>query len=118
MAQPSNDAWVKGNLMNVNHYLFVRRALVIAAAPACAALGGCMSSSPIWDAHFGEAVRTVTQAQVIDAGAGARNPSAPGIDGKAANSAMGQYQKSFEAPPKTFTPLVLGVGTGGEGGGQ
>jgi hypothetical protein len=31
---------------------------------------------------------------------------------------MGQYQKSFEAPPKTFTPLVLGVGTGGEGGGQ
>lgn len=103
--------------MKLNHYLVARRALVIVAAPACAALGGCMTSTPIWDAHFGEAVRTVTQAQIIDPNAGARNPSTPGIDGKAANSAMGMYQKSFEAPPQTFTPFVLGVGGGGGGGG-
>ncbi|MDG0025736.1 hypothetical protein [Trinickia sp. Y13] len=103
--------------MKVNRYLFARRALFIVAAPACAALSGCMSSSPIWDAHFGEAVKTVTQAQVIDPDAGARNPSKPGIDGKAANSAMGQYQKSFDSPPTTFTPLVIGVGNGGGSGG-
>lgn len=102
--------------MKLNQYLFARRALLIVAAPACAALGGCMSSTPIWDAHFGEAVRTVTQAQVIDPDAGAHNPSTVGIDGKAANSAMGQYQKSFETPPPTFTPLMIGVGTGGGGG--
>ncbi|RDU98605.1 hypothetical protein [Trinickia dinghuensis] len=104
--------------MKATHYLFARRVLVIVAAPACVTLGGCMSSSPIWDAHFGEAVRTVTQAQVIDPDAGEHNPSKPGVDGKAANSAMGQYQKSFEAPPQTFTPLVLGVGNGGGGGGS
>lgn len=103
--------------MKLNHYVFARRALVIVAAPACAALGGCMSSSPIWDAHFGEAVKTVTQAQVIDPDAGMHNPSKPGIDGRAANSAMGQYQKSFDSPPPTFTPLVIGVGNGGGGGG-
>ncbi|MBU6488330.1 MAG: hypothetical protein KGQ57_10935 [Burkholderiales bacterium] len=103
--------------MKVKHNLIARRAFLLVAAPACAALGGCMSSTPIWDAHFGEAVKTVTQAQVIDPDAGARNPSTPGIDGKAANSAMGQYQKSFDAPPPTFTPFVLGVGNGGGGGG-
>ena len=103
--------------MKVNRYLSARRALLIVMAPACAALGGCMTSTPIWDAHFGEAVKTVTQAQVIDPDAAMHNPSAPGIDGKAANSAMGQYQKSFDAPPPTFTPLVIGVGNGGGGGG-
>lgn len=103
--------------MKLNQYLFARRALLIVAAPACAALGGCMTSTPIWDAHFGEAVKTVTQAQVIDPDAGAHNPSKPGIDGRAANSAMGQYQKSFDAPPATFTPFVIGVGSGAGGGG-
>ncbi|CAB3668704.1 hypothetical protein [Trinickia soli] len=103
--------------MKLNHHLFARRALVIVAAPACAALGGCMTSTPIWDAHFGEAVKTVTQAQVIDPDAAGRNPSTPGIDGKAANSAMGQYQKSFDSPPPTFTPFVIGVGSGNGGGG-
>ncbi|MGN6082316.1 hypothetical protein [Trinickia sp.] len=103
--------------MKLNQYLFARRALLIVAAPACAALGGCMTSTPIWDAHFGEAVRTVTQAQVIDPDAGTHHPSTAGIDGKAADSAMGQYQKSFETPPPTFTPLMIGVGTGGGGGG-
>lgn len=103
--------------MKLNHSLFARRALLIVAAPACAALGGCLSSSPIWDAHFGEAVKTVTQAQIIDPDAAAHNPSRQGIDGKAANSAIGQYQKSFDAPPTTFTPFVIGVGSGGGGGG-
>jgi hypothetical protein len=99
--------------MKLNHYVFARRALVIVAAPACAALGGCMSSSPIWDAHFGESVRTVMEAQIIDPEAGERNSSTQGIDGKAANSVMGMYQKSFEAPPPTFTPFVMSIGGGG-----
>jgi hypothetical protein len=30
---------------------------------------------------------------------------------------MGQYQKSFDSPPTTFTPLVIGVGNGGGSGG-
>jgi hypothetical protein len=86
--------------------------------PACAFLGGCMSSSPVWDAHFGEAVRTVSQAQIIDPQAAEHSPSAPGIDGQSAVSAMTQYDKSFSQPPTTSNPYVIGVGSGGSGTSQ
>ena len=85
---------------------------------ACAALGGCMSSSPIWDAHFGEAVRAVTQLQIIDPHASENNPSLPGIDGKSAVSAMTQYDKSYSQPPTSTNPYTIGVSSGGGTGSQ
>ncbi len=92
-----------------------RLALMVSA---CAFLGGCMSSSPVWDAHFGEAVRTVTQSQIIDPQAGERSPSAPGIDGQSAVSAMTQYDKSFSQPPTSSSPYTIGVSSGSAGGSQ
>ncbi|PMS38665.1 hypothetical protein B0G57_102275 [Trinickia symbiotica] len=89
----------------------------LAFAASTILLGGCMTSTPIWDAHFGEAVRAVTQAQIIDPQAGEHNPSTPGVDGKAAVSAMTTYNKSFDAPPPTVNQFVIGVGGGGGGGG-
>ncbi|SDI09516.1 hypothetical protein [Paraburkholderia phenazinium] len=85
---------------------------------AFVALGGCMSSSPIWDAHFGEAEKAVTQAQIIDPRAAEHTPSVDGIDGKAAASAMTQYDKSFAQPATNTNPFVIGVSTGGSSGGS
>lgn len=93
---------------------FVRLPLVLVLVLTSTLLGGCMTSTPIWDAHFGEAVRTTTQAQIIDPDAGEHNPSTSGVDAKAAVSAMTGYNKSFEAPPRTANEFIFGIGSGGQ----
>jgi hypothetical protein len=93
--------------MKLANFAFVRRVLLI--APLGAALGGCMTSTPIWDAHFGQAVRYSMHAQIIDPEAGQHAASQPGVDGKSAASAMDRYDKSFEQPPVTASPYTIGV---------
>lgn len=97
--------------MKLKYVHFLR--LALALAPLCAALGGCMTSTPLWDARFGEAARAVKQAQIIDPQAGERNPSRPGVDGAAAVSAMNRYDKSFAKSSAAANPYVIGIGTGG-----
>ncbi|WP_233862511.1 hypothetical protein [Paraburkholderia adhaesiva] len=95
--------------------VLARRAALIAAA--CAALGGCMTSSPIWDAHFGEAARTTAQVQIINPHAGEDAPSHQSIDGNAAVAAMDLYDKSYKSPPAQSNPFAIGVSSGSGGGG-
>lgn len=102
--------------MKLTTFLFAARAAL--SVTAFIALGGCMSSSPIWDAHFGEAEKAATQAQIIDPLAAQHAPSVDGIDGKAAASAMAQYDKSFTQPVITINPFVIGVSTGGSSSGS
>ena len=92
-----------------------RAALIL---PVFAALGGCMTSTPIWDAHFGEAEKAAMQAQIIDPQAAEHAPSTDGIDGKAAASAMTQYDKSFAQPATSENPFVIGISSGSGGGGS
>jgi hypothetical protein len=103
--------------MKLEHLVFARRAALM--VPVCAALGGCMTSSPIWEAHFGEAVKADRQAQIIDPLAGEHAPSKPGIDGKSAAAAMALYDKSYVQPPTSASPFAIGVsnGSGGSSGG-
>lgn len=103
--------------MTIRPTLFLRWAALI--VPACAVLSGCLSSTPIWDSHFGESVRTASQSQIIDPDAATRHPSTDGIDGKAAVAAMSNYNASFQQPPQSANPFVIGVGgtAGGAGGG-
>lgn len=111
-----------GTIMKLETNVVVRRVSITAfAALACAALGGCMTSSPIWEAHFGEAVRSNARVQIIDAHAGDQAPSPQGIDGKAAASVMDLYDKSYAHPPVSSNAYTMGVsngGGGGSGGGQ
>jgi hypothetical protein len=102
--------------MKFEAIVLARRAALVAAA--CAALGGCMSSSPIWDAHFGEAARATTQVQIINPHAGEDAPSPQGIDGPSAVSAMDLYDKSFKTPPTTSNAYTIGVSGGSGGGGS
>lgn len=89
-------------------------ALVKLAGPlAMLALTGCVATSPNWDARFGEAARVVTAQQVINPDA-SRNPDpVAGIDGKAAQGAMGEYAKSFTQPEPQPNILTIGVGSSG-----
>jgi len=85
-----------------------RLALCFAALGSAVTLSGCMTTSPVWDQHFGEAVTAVTQAQIINPDAPAGLPSAPGADGKLAATAMTNYERSL---------IRLQPGGAGNGGG-
>ncbi|SOE59603.1 hypothetical protein SAMN05446635_1601 [Burkholderia sp. OK233] len=99
--------------MNIRYIPALRCAAALASA--CVALGGCVQTTPLWDSHFGDAVRTVTQAQIIDPDAATRNPSTNGVDGKAAVAAMANYNASFQQPAPSANAFVIGVGGSGSG---
>jgi hypothetical protein len=74
-------------------------------------LAGCLTSTPQWDAHFGDAVRQVRDAQVLDPQAG-RNPDpVSGVDGVAAAGTMTRYGKSFAQPSVAVQPYSGGSST-------
>ena len=77
-----------------------------------ALLGGCAASpTPNYDLRFGDAVRQARQQMTLNP-----NPSSDpvaGMDGKAANEAVGRYQDSFKSPP----PVVNVINIGGSAGG-
>jgi len=61
----------------------------------CAALGGCASTTPGWDAHFGDSARIALSQQVLHPDAARGAGPVTGMDGRAAATAYEQYQKSF-----------------------
>jgi hypothetical protein len=71
--------------MNANLKLLSRVALLMLASQA---LTACMSTTPTWDKHFGEAVTAVNRAQVINPDAPGNLPAADGVDGKAGGVGM------------------------------
>lgn len=80
----------------------------LSAAVLLLGLSGCMSTSPTWDARFGEAVRVVVAQQVIDPAASSRVGPVSGVDGKAAQAAMSEYVNSFVQPQaqmQSSTPI-------------
>jgi hypothetical protein len=81
------------------------------AGIACLTLSACMTSSPVWDAHMGEALKTVMDRQIINP---VPQPSTepPRADGRAAVAAMDNYDKSLRTPVPTTSPFVIGIGSG------
>ncbi|UXU85329.1 hypothetical protein [Burkholderia sp. S-53] len=94
--------------MKSAYLVFVRRAAL--AAPLAFALAGCMSSTPVWDSRFGDSVRTVMQAQIIDPHAAEHATSASGVDGSAAAAALDNYDKSFKQIQPPANAFVIGIG--------
>ncbi|NHZ44746.1 hypothetical protein [Massilia aquatica] len=70
-------------------------------------LGAC-SSTPHWDARFGQSLRTALAAQAIDPGAAHANRTVSGLDGKSAAAAHERYQRSAEAPA-ALAPMAVGA---------
>jgi hypothetical protein len=81
-----------------------------------ALLAGCAASStPNYDARFGQAVRDARTLMVLNPDAGKSAGPVAGMDGKAAHEAMGRYYDSFKAPPPVVNVINIGgqTGTGG-----
>lgn len=93
--------------MSLRRNLLVSAALV-ATLPA--ALQGC-STTPRFNASFGDAVRANMAAQLLDPGAARNANPATGMDGVSARAAHERYQRSFSE--KTAPPPTLIVGAGG-----
>lgn len=69
---------------------------------------GC-SSTPHYDSHFGESVDMLKAQQTINPQASQNMDPVAGIDGKAAQEAMGRYHDSFKSPPSTANILTIDV---------
>lgn len=83
-------------------------------------LSGCASTTPNYDAHFGEAVMAARAQQTINPHASLNTDPVTGLDGRAAREAMTNYYDSFKTPPPTFNVINIGgsIGGGGSGGGS
>ncbi|MBC7454136.1 MAG: hypothetical protein H7335_10600 [Massilia sp.] len=78
--------------------------------PCCALLAllvGC-STTPNYDARFGDAVRQARIAMTIHPKASANPDPVAGIDGQAAREAITRYQDSFKAPPPVVNVINIG----------
>lgn len=87
------------------------------AIVAASALAGCASTTPNYDARFGEAVLQARAQQTINPDASKNPDPVAGLDGRAARNAMTNYQKSFAAPPPTFSVINIGGSIAGSGAG-
>ncbi|WP_168789954.1 hypothetical protein [Paraburkholderia aromaticivorans] len=76
-----------------------------------AALAGCLSSTPHWDATFGDSVNQIKEMQTLNPNASANTDPVAGIDGTAAAAAQKSYAKSFTAPPAPTNNFAIGIGS-------
>ncbi|HEX2531975.1 MAG TPA: hypothetical protein VHK70_10995 [Burkholderiaceae bacterium] len=70
-------------------------------------LAGC-STTPNYDAKFGDAVREARLKMTIDPQAGKATDQVAGMDGKSAKEAVTRYQDSFKAPPPVVNVINIG----------
>jgi len=73
-------------------------------------LGACMTTTPNYDAHFGESVRIVRAMQTLNPDA-VNNDPVSGVSGKAAVASMDRYGASFVKPPTDTNAYTVGIGT-------
>jgi hypothetical protein len=75
---------------------------------------GCTTSTtPNYDARFGDAVREARQRMTLNPNAGSNPDSVAGMDGKAAREAFGRYEDSFRSPPPPVNVINIGGSIGG-----
>ena len=78
-----------------------------------ALLAGCATSTtPNYDARFGQAVREARLRMTLNPNAVAGPEAATGMDGLAAHEAFGRYHDSFKAPPPVVNVINIGGSVG------
>ena len=75
---------------------------------ACALLAGCASSTPNYDARFGDAVRQARQAQTLNPNAATTAVPIGGLDGRTAREAAERYHETFKSPPPVVNVINIG----------
>lgn len=89
------------------------RSLPFVIILASTTLTGCMSTTPQYDARFGDAVASARALQTINPDASGNSDPVAGIDGRAAKHTIDRYNESFKSPPPTFSIISIGGGVGG-----
>lgn len=89
-------------------HTLIRAAICAALATA---LTGCLTSTPHWDATFGDSVTQIRAMQTLNPDASSNTDPVAGVDGKAASAAQKSYTKSFTAPPPPVNTYMIGVGS-------
>lgn len=95
-----------------------RSSRLILCAAFGALAGGCVSPTPQLDSHFGESVRMARAQMTLNPDASRDTDPVAGIDGKAAEKAMGRYEKSFQEPPPVTNVINIGGSLAGGGSGS
>jgi hypothetical protein len=80
------------------------------AALCAVVVGGCTSLTPYFDQQVGRAVDMAKARQTVNPDASRNTDPVAGIGGGPADASMDEYQKSFTAPPPTFTVINIGGG--------
>ena len=83
----------------------------------CALLSACVSTTPGYDARFGDSVQIAQARHTIDPGATVRNAANPvtGQDGRTARAAYDRYLFSFIRPEPQPNVFTIGVSGGSSG---
>ena len=75
-----------------------------------ALLAGCATSTtPNYDARFGDAVRQARLAMTVNPAASTNQDPAAGIDSQAGREALARYHDSFKAPPPVVNVINVGA---------
>jgi len=87
----------------------------LTVALMAALLAGC-STTPNYDAKFGDAVREARMKMTLNPDAGKDTDTVVGMDGKSAKEAVTRYQGSFKAPPPVTNVINIGgsISSGGK----
>lgn len=88
------------------------RRLVTVAAVLAAAIGlaGCGTTTPVYDQHFGLAVRTVRAMQTLNPDAASTENPGINVNGRAATAAMDRYNDSYRTPQSDSNAYTVGLG--------
>jgi hypothetical protein len=89
----------------------LRTVMVLAA---CALLSACVTTTPGYDARFGDSVQIAQARHTLDPGATVRNAANPvaGQDGRTARAAYDRYLFSFIKPEPQPNVFTIGVSGG------
>jgi hypothetical protein len=68
-------------------------------------LAACASTTPHWDAQFGDTVRSLRAQQLVHPQAAANADPVNGIDGRAARAALERYEQA-QPPTGSATPMI------------
>lgn len=74
-----------------------------------------MTTTPVYDAHFGEAVRTVRAMQTLNPNASMNTDPVTGVDARSATYALDRYNSSYRSPRTDGNDFVIGVGNSSSG---
>ncbi len=80
----------------------------LAIAPLLCLFAACSTTTPDYDAKFGDAVREANLKMTINPDAGKNPDQALGLDGKSAENATVRYQNTFKKAPATTNVTNIG----------